>query len=47
MCICAPITYMFVYSENIFGRIHKKLVTVAVSGERDYRYRMRRDLIFI
>lgn len=32
-----PITHVFMYSANIFGRIHKKLVIVAISDKRYYR----------
>ena len=32
-----PITRVFMYSVNIFGRIHKKLVIVAISDKRYYR----------
>lgn len=38
MCICVHTSHvLFVYLENIFGRTHKKLVIVAVSGERNDR----------
>lgn len=43
--VCTHHTHVvFVYSENIFGWINKKLVIVVVSGERNER--MRTDLIF-
>lgn len=45
VCVHTLHIYMFVYSENISGRIHKKQVIRVVSGE-NYRWRMRQDLVF-
>lgn len=36
-CVRMCITHACVYSETILGGIHKKLVTVVISGKRDYR----------